>query len=356
MGDVTKYTPENVLREDPYNMAGGIYDFIKDLNDAMEITIDYEQEFDDVIICGMGGSAISGDILVDCMFNLSKYPVIVQRFPELPAWVDERTLVVVASYSGNTRETLALYDEVHEKGIGMVIITAGGRLLERAESDGHCILKMKAGLQPRCATGYSLGLMFALIDHVGDTSFRTLVERLTPKLDKFRDELASNRSVAWEVARRINERTPIIYSTVELSSSALRWKTQINENSKMMAFSGLMPEFNYNDVSGWSAGSVRESCVPLFLCEENMPKVRKKAMYAAIDVLKSYDLEPMVVKIRGRSVVEKVLRAVMIGDYVSLYLAYLKGVDPSEVASIAELKVRLADLLPYSKAWTRKKK
>ena len=133
-----------------------------------------------------------------------------------------------------------------------------------------------------------------------------------------------------EVARRINNRTPIIYSTVELSSSALRWKTQINENSKMMAFSGLMPEFNYNDVSGWSEGSVRESCVPLFICEEKMSSVRRKAMYAAIEVLKTYGMEPMVVKIRGRTIVEKVLRAIMIGDYVSLYLAYINEVTPAK--------------------------
>jgi len=351
-----KYTPENVLKADPYNMSGGIYDFIDDLNNAMETPIDYEQDFENVIICGMGGSAISGDILVDCMYSESVYPVVVQRFPELPKWVNEKTLVIMASYSGNTRETLALYDEVAEKGYKMVIITSGGRLLDRAEADGHYILEMKSGIQPRCATGYSLGLMFALIDHVGDTSFRSMVKRLTPKLKKFRDELASNRSMAWEVARRINNRTPIIYSTVELSSSALRWKTQINENSKMMAFSGLMPEFNYNDISGWSEGAVRESCVPLFICEERMPKVRKKAIYAAIDVLKTYGLESMVVKIRGRTTVEKLLRAVMIGDYVSLYLAYINEVDPSEVASIAELKVRLADLLPYSKAWSKKKK
>lgn len=351
-----KYTPENVLKEDPYNMAGDIYDFIDDLNSAMETPIEYEQEFDDVIICGMGGSAISGDVLADCMFGSSKYPVTVQRFPELPEWVDERTLIIMASYSGNTRETLALYDEVNKKGYRMVAITAGGRLLERATSDENYILKMKEGIQPRCATGYSLGLMFALMDQIGDTSLQTMVKRQTPKLKKFRDELASNRSMAWEVARRIDGRTPIIYSTVELSSTATRWKSQINENSKMMAFSGLMPEFNYNDVSGWSAGSVRESCVPLFLCEEKMPKVRKKAMYAAIDVLKTYDTEPMVVRIRGRSVVEKLLRSIMIGDYVSLYLAYLNGVDPSEVASISELKTRLADLLPYPKAWSKKKK
>ena len=84
MGDVTKYTPENVLREDPYNMAGGIYDFIKDLNNAMETPIEYEQEFDDIIVCGMGGSAISGDILADCVYPFSEYPISVQRFPELP--------------------------------------------------------------------------------------------------------------------------------------------------------------------------------------------------------------------------------------------------------------------------------
>lgn len=350
-----KYTPERVLEIDPENMAGGIFDFIDDLNHAMEIPIEIDPKFNKIIICGMGGSAISGDMLADCMYSESDYPTTVQRFPELPKWVNEDTLIIIASYSGNTRETLALYDQVLEKELKMTIITAGGTLQERAENDGFQILKMKSGLQPRCATGYSLGLMFNLMDKVAGTSFKDQIQKLTPKLKKFRDELSSNQSLAWEIARRIGGRTPVTYSTSEIASSAVRWKTQINENSKMMAFFGLVPEFNHNDVSGWSEGAVRESCIPIFLYEEKMPKIKKKAINAAIDTIKSYDVEPMIVKIRGRSTLEKVLRSTMIGDYVSLYLAFLKGIDPSEVASISELKKRLADLLPYGKARTRKR-
>ncbi|HKM14168.1 MAG TPA: bifunctional phosphoglucose/phosphomannose isomerase [Candidatus Methanomethylophilaceae archaeon] len=350
-----KYTPEYVLDADPDNMAGGIYNFLDDLSDAMETPIDIKPKFDKILICGMGGSAISGDILADCMYSYSNLPISIQRFPELPEWVNKNTFVIIASYSGNTRETLALYEDAIERDLKTTIITAGGHLMEKAENDGHYILKMVPGLQPRCATGYSLGLLFNLIDHIGKTNFKEQVGKLMPKLEKFRDELASNKSLAWEIARRINGRTPVIYSTPEMASSAIRWKTQINENSKMMAFSGLMPEFNHNDVSGWSEGAVRDSCVPIFLYEEKMSKVKKKAMDAAIDVLKSYDVEPMIVKIRGRSTTEKLLRSVMIGDYVSLYLAYINGVDPSKVAAISELKVRLADILPYTKSRAGKK-
>ena len=342
-----KYTPKDVLDADPYNMAEGIYNFIDDLNKAMEISIDINPKFDKILICGMGGSAIGGDVLAGCMYSYSDHPVFIQRFPELPEWVNKDTLIIIASYSGDTRETLALYEDAIEKDLKTTVITSGGRLMERAESDGHYILKMMPGLQPRCAIGYSLGLLFNLMDHIGETDFKEKIDRLNPKLKKFRDELASNKSISWEIARRIKGRTPIIHSTPEMASSAIRWKTQINENSKMMSFSGLMPEFSHNDISGWSEGSVRELCVPIFIYEEKMSKVKKKAMDAAIDVLKSYDVEPMIVKIRGRSITEKLLRSIMIGDYVSLYLAYMNEVDPSEVASIAELKVRLADLLPY---------
>lgn len=351
-----KYTPENVLDADPDNMAEGIYNFIDDLNNAMNVTIDISPKFDKILICGMGGSAISGDILAGCMYSHSNHPVFIQRFPELPEWVNKDTFVIIASYSGNTRETLALYEDAMDRGLKTTIIAAGGRLTERAKDDEQYILKMIPGLQPRCATGYSLGLMFKLMDGIGETNFKDQMNKLTPNLNRFRDELASNKSIAWEIARRIKGRTPIIYSTPEMASSAIRWKTQINENSKMMAFSGLMPEFSHNDISGWSEGSIRVLCVPIFLYEEKMSKVKKKAMDAAIDVLKSYGLEPMIVKIRGRSITEKLLRSIMIGDYVSLYLAYINEVDPSEVASIAELKVRLADILPYVKARARTKK
>lgn len=350
-----KYTPRDVLDADPDNMAEGIYNFIDDLNNAMEVSIDINPTFDKILICGMGGSAISGDILAGCMYSYSDHPVFIQRFPELPEWVNKDTFIIIASYSGNTRETLALYDDAVERDLKTTVITAGGRLMERAENDDHYVMKMIPGLQPRCATGYSLGLLFKLTDHIGETNFEEQVSKLTPKLKRFRDELASNKSIAWEIARRIKGRTPIIYSTPEMASSAVRWKTQINENSKMMSFSGLMPEFSHNDISGWSAGSVRDLCVPIFLYEEKMSRVKKKAMDAAIDVLKSYNVEPMMVKIRGRSITEKLLRSIMIGDYVSLYLAYINEVDPSEVASIAELKLRLADLLPYVKSKARSK-
>ncbi|MGI5965271.1 MAG: bifunctional phosphoglucose/phosphomannose isomerase [Candidatus Methanomethylophilaceae archaeon] len=351
-----KYTPESVIRNDPENMAGGIYNFIDDLNTAMNVDVDFKASFKNILVCGMGGSAISGDMLADCAASIADYPIRVQRFPEIPKWVNKDTLCVVTSYSGNTRETLALYDYAKEKNFQTVVIAAGGTLMEKAEEDGVYTLKMIPGIQPRCATGYSLGLMFSLLDSLGQPAFGDLTKKIIPKLRKFRDSLASNRSVAWEIARKINGRTPIIYSSSTIGSVATRWKTQINENSKMIAFSGSVPEFNHNEVSGWSEGAVRDSCVPIFLYEEKSGKFKKRLMDASISTIRSYGVEPIVVDVRGRTVVEKVLRATLIGDYVSLYLAYINGVDPSEVASIKELKLRLGDILGSLKVKSTKTK
>lgn len=344
-----KHTATSVLKKDPSDISGDIYAFLDNLEDSINVPLILDFKFKFILFCGMGGSAIGGDIISDCVADSARYPIKIQRFPDIPEWVNEDTLVVISSYSGNTKETLSMYEQATAKNAQIIVLSSGGEISERAKAKGDLIIKITPGLQPRCALGYTLGIMINVMDALGDPSTKIAVQKSIPKLRTLRDELSSDISIAWEVARRIDGRVPIIYSTTDIASSALRWKSQMNENSKMMAFSGSIPEFSHNEISGWSEGEVREKCMPIFLYEERMNRYKRNAINASIDTLRSYGVEPLVLKIRGKSVTEKIIRSVMIGDYVSLYLAYISGVDPSTVASIDEFKSRLTKLLAVRK-------
>ncbi|MGE4577554.1 MAG: bifunctional phosphoglucose/phosphomannose isomerase [Candidatus Methanomethylophilaceae archaeon] len=340
-----KYTATSVLKKDPSDIAGDIYAFLDNLEDSMKVPLRIDFKFKAILFCGMGGSAIAGDIISDCVADSAKCPIKIQRFPDIPKWVDKDVLVIISSYSGNTKETLSMYEQASAKNAQIIVLSSGGEILERAKENKDFIIKVTPGLQPRCALGYTLGIMINIMDALGDPTSRIAIQKSLPKLKALRDELSSDISIAWEVARRIDSKVPIIYSTTDIASSALRWKSQMNENSKMMAFSGSIPEFSHNEISGWSEGGVRDKCMPIFLYEERMNKYKRNAINASIGALRSYGVEPMVLKIRGRNITEKIIRSVMIGDYVSLYLAYISGVDPSSVASIDEFKSRLTKLL-----------
>jgi glucose/mannose-6-phosphate isomerase len=327
---------------DPNNMAREIYDFLENLETAVTAELSMEAKFDRIMICGMGGSAIGGDIIADCVYDTMDIPITVQRFPVIPRWVNTSTLVIVSSYSGNTKETILMYEAAIKRGCKVIVITSGGQILEKAKANNNDLIVLPSGIQPRSALGYILGYMANVIETVGGPACKTEMSKILPKLIKFRAKLISEKGVARTVAKRLYGKAPIIYSTVGISSSAMRWKTQINENSKMIAFSGMLPEFNHNEIAGWiNRGDTRDECVIVILYEENADKIIRKMTDAAISTLKSHGMEPEVIKIRGKKVMERCLRATMFGDYVSLYLAYMQGVDPSEVETIKKLKIRL---------------
>jgi len=343
---------------DPNDMHREIYAFVDNLSEAVEGDLDIKADFDRIVICGMGGSAIGGDVIADSLYPTMNFPITVQRFPALPRWVNGSTLVIVSSHSGNTKETLSMYDQAVQRGSTVVVITSGGKLLEKARGDGKCIVEIPAGIQPRSALGHILGSMANIIETVGGPRCKTDIKKLIPKLLKFRSKLESDRSVARTAAKDIFGKAPVIYSTSGIPSAAIRWKTQINENSKMMAFAGSIPEFNHNEVAGWSEGGARNRCILVFLYEENANRTVRKLSDAAIKAVVSYGIRPKVIKIRGRTILERCLRACMFGDYVSLYLAYLRGVDPSEVKTIKDFKLRLEEPTRRKqgiKSWKSKK-
>ncbi len=337
-------------------MSHEIYNFVENLRVAIEKPIKVCADFNRIMICGMGGSAIGGDIIKDCVIRESRYPITVQRFPELPKWVDNRTLLIISSYSGNTSETLSMYHQAVEKECPIVIMTSGGELERIGTENGEEIVKMEQGFQPRSALGLNLGYLASIVDATCGTSCVNEIKRLLPELYRLRDRLSGDKSEAWKIAQEVNGRIPIIYSTAGIYSSAIRWKSQINENSKMMAFAGSVPEFNHNEIAGWSEGDLRSRCVPIFLYESSAARPIKKMADASITTMKKYGQDVKVVRIRGKTPLARTLRAIMIGDYVSLYLAHLQGVDPMDIKSINEFKSRLNTLLSSVKGVGRTKK
>ena len=327
------------------SMSSEVYNFVDDLESSMKEKIKIKANFDRIMICGMGGSAIGGDIIRDCIIRDARYPITVQRFPEIPKWVNERTFMIISSYSGNTKETLSMYAQAMERGCPMIILTSGGELEKMGMKNGHKVIKMAPGFQPRSALGLNLGYLAGIVDSLCDTKCREEIRKLLPTLRKIRDKFCTDANDAKRIARAIHGKIPIIYSTSGIYASAIRWKSQINENSKMMAFAGSVPEFNHNEISGWSEGELRVRCVPIFLYESNAPKTVKKMADASISLMKKYGQDVKVIRIRGRTPLERSMRSIMTGDYVSLYLAELKGVDPMDIQSINEFKRRLSAIM-----------
>lgn len=348
--------PEGDHTYEHSSMANEIYNFVDNLRTAVESPIIIDANFNRIMICGMGGSAIGGDIIRDCVFREVKYPITVQRFPELPKWVDSKTFIIISSYSGSTSETISMYTQAVEKGCRIVILTSGGELEKFGIKRGDLVIKMEGGFQPRSALGLSLGHLATIIDAACGTNCVQEIKKFLPTLYKLRDRLSGDKSEAWKIAVSINGRIPIIYSTAGIYASAIRWKSQINENSKMMAFAGSVPEFNHNEIAGWSEGELRSRCVPIFLYESSAARAIRRMADASMASLKKYGQDVQTVRIRGKTPLQRTLRAVMIGDYVSLYLAYLQGVDPMDIKSINEFKSRLNKVVSGVKHPVKSKK
>jgi glucose/mannose-6-phosphate isomerase len=344
-------SPKNMQYSESKEMIQEVDRFVDDLSRAVRTKIKVPGEFNKMVFCGMGASAMSGDIIADAVLTTWDIPIQVIRSTNIPRWADELTLVVISSYSGNTKETLMMYDQTKARGCKMIVITAGGELKERCLRDGIKPIGMPQNVQPRSASGYPVGYLANIIEAAGGPKIRTELAKMISVLRKYRGSIwtRSEESPAREIAKQLFGVVPAIYATGSLSSAAIRWKNQINENSKMIAFNGAIPEMNHNEIVGWFECTRRSACKPVFLCEDVEHEDISKMMHESIDVLTDSGVDPLVITIEGKTPLERSLKAVMLGDYVSLFLAAMNGVDPMEVNSIKTFKQKFAALLNLRK-------
>jgi len=302
----------------------------------------------EIVLSGMGGSAIAADILRSIAAPGSRKPVHVVRGYDLPAFVGDASLVVACSHSGNTEEPLSTYEQALARGARTVVVTKGGRLLELAQAAGAPAIVYEYDGAPRSAIGHQLMALLAIGERVGLLGAQSgAVAEAVALLRAQRDELGSTipatNNPAKQLAVRLFGRLPVVVGAGPLAVAAYRWKTQLNENSKTWALFEEAPEVGHNTIVGFGLPEaiVRQLHV-VFLSHGALPPRLLVHYDATAEALNDAGVASERVDARGASTLAQIFTGAYFGDWVSFHLAMLNGVDPSPVAPIEKLKRRLA--------------
>ncbi len=290
-------------------------------------------------VCGMGGSAIGGDLAAVAFGSRLSRPLDTVRSYELPSSALPDRAVLCSSYSGDTEETIACYEAAEALGARRIVATTGGELATAARRDGVPVIGLPAGFEPRAAVGYLFTVAAEVAALVGAApGLRTEIDSSAAHLREASDSLAQ---LAAGLAERLEGSIPVIYGADVTVPVAVRWKTQINENAKLPAFAGELPEADHNEIAGWGGAGESGRLSAVFLEDRDQhPRVRQRFELTA-KLVEADATAVARVETEGESRTERLLWAVMLGDLVSLHLAARRGVDPSPVEAIERLKDQL---------------
>lgn len=317
--------------------------------DDLEASLDYDPgetfDCDNIILCGVGGSAVSGDFAADCCFTESVKPIRLSKYPDLPRWVGSRTLAIVSSYSGNTVETMEMYRQAKERGCIVVAVTSGGLLRVAAEGAGDKLVLLPEGMHPRHAIGFMIGYTLAVIHAAGGPDLSGRIKEFIPALKLFRDEVAlPSGCLARQLAADLAGKVPVICSDSSMRSVAFRWKTQINENSKFVAFCDSVPSFNRGSLATWCE-TIRDNYLLILLVGTDDSMCNNTSyLEAAASTLRESEAPVKVIRLGGDSTLENMFRAIILGDYMSIYMAERRGIDAAEVRPVMQMKAKLSNL------------
>jgi len=339
---------------DPQGMKDAVYNFADDINKASKIgkKIRLNKKYNNIhniIVVGMGGSAIGGDINKMLLKNDLSIPLIVSRNYFIPKWANKHSLVVVSSYSGGTEETLSAFKDALSKECQIYGITTGGILSKKLSSNDLDFILIPSGLQPRAALAYSFVPMLYLFLHLGliKIDLNNNLMNSIKLLKSVRDDYSLNdqKNPTWVLSNKIFDTIPIIYGETDNTSIvALRWSNQLSENSKMLAFCNEIPEFNHNEIVGWENNpKLIEKLSIIWLTDESDHErisIRQKISNRILETIVKNQFE---ISLHGATRFERLLHLIHFGDWVSLWCAYLHGTDPSPVEKILRLKEELID-------------
>jgi glucose/mannose-6-phosphate isomerase len=345
--------PDKLKSVDPGSMCSLIELFPEQIQAASKIRPDLElpdaRSAGMIVVAGLGGSAIGGDLATSIAGAALKIPLIVNRDYDLPGFVNSSSLVIACSYSGNTEETLSAYQQARRVGASIVCLTSGGKLQSLATADGSPVLSLPGGLPPRAALGYSLiALMVALQDmkvipDVGE-SIREAIELLIRLKGRYGTWSPESTNPAKILAKSLSGKIVAIYgSSAIMETVAFRWRSQIEENAKNLALHHALPEMNHNELVGWMYPEevLRHIGVVLLRDKGDHAQVQRRFdLTRGIIARKAGALHE--IWSEGNSLLARVLSSLYLGDFVSLYMAYLNNTDPTPVEVIDYLKKELA--------------
>lgn len=294
--------------------------------------------FDSIVVAGMGGSALPGNLLRTFAEELDiKLPIIVHRNYGLPPALKlTRALVIIISYSGNTEEALSVYDEAHKSGLAVAAITTGGKLGERAKADGHPLILVRAVLPPRLAMGYQFSALVAFLANAG------IIKSQTSTMDALEKSLRPTKILddAKKLLPSIEDKTPLIYASQKYGVLAHILKTQFNENAKIHAFANTFPELNHNELEGYGDSNSSQFVV-LFLKSPNDKIQIQKRMELTAQIIEKQGFAVHTIDIKGENIYNEIFNTTLFGFWLSYYLAINKNIDPTPVQIIEDFKKKL---------------
>jgi len=298
-----------------------------------------------MVVAGMGGSAVGGSLARAILGDHAVRPILAARSYGLPAWTTPDTTVLCASYSGDTEETVACYEAAGMLGATRVVMTTGGELAEAARRDGVPVIPAAGGFQPRAAVGYATVAALEVAAACGagprmGSEIDVAAEHLEALVEEWGPDSPED-SLAKSIARRLNGTIPLIAGAGLTTPIGYRWKTQINENAKVHAFTHELPELDHNEIVGWGGVEGLGPLTQVFLDDSDTHPRTKARIELTTKLICDAAQDIIRVESRGSTTAERVFSLVLLGDLVSLYLAILRGVDPGPVDVLDRLKDEL---------------
>ncbi len=300
----------------------------------------YSNEIKNVVVSGLGGSGIGANLTAEIAAGKLKVPFIINKDYHLPAFVNENTLFMASSYSGNTEETISALNLALRKKANIVVVTSGGRALETAKKKNLNHIIIPEGYPPRACLGYSFVQQLYVLKHAGliDKSFESQLQKAIDLLEKEQENI---KKEAKSVAKKLFNKIPIIYATSDNESIAVRFRQQINENSKMLCWHHVVPEMNHNELVGWRKKSSDWAVV--YLRNESDFERNQKRIEINKSVIKKYASIIVEIWSKGASKSERSLYLIHLTDWISFYLSEMNKVDVTEVKVIDHLKKALTE-------------
>ena len=323
-----------------------IANFPKQLEEAIEIgratKLNFNGKvFSSVVVSGLGGSGIGGTIVSEIVSEEATTPIIVNKDYFLPAFVNENTLVIISSYSGNTEETLNAMQQALERKATVACISSGGKVIEIAKEKNLQSIIIPGGMPPRSCLGYSLTQLFFVLNAAGiiSNSFEKELEKSVALLNK---EEARIQKLALRVAKKLYKKTPVIYSANGFEGVSIRFRQQVNENAKMLCWHNVIPEMNHNELVGW-VDKNKKLGVVIFRNDSDYSRTQSRIENNKA-VIASCTSTIIELVSKGKSKLENSIYLIHLGDWISLYMAQLRKVDATEVNVIDRLKGALSKI------------
>jgi len=347
---------ENLIKKlDPEGMLQSINDLPDQIESAWKdlqslIIPAHYLKCNKVLILGMGGSAIGGELVSTLALNYSRAPIFVQRDYGLPSFVDSNTLVIAVSYSGNTEETLDAFEKAGEKSAKLITISTGGKIGVLSSKYRAPIFKINYGAQPRAALGYLFTALLYILNKLdlyalGENEISESVHVLRQYQKIIGLQSPTSQNPAKKLAQKLSDKIPLIMGAGPMSTVARRWKTQINENSKELAIYEVFPELCHNVIVGLDFPKKLSDKIFLISLDSEFDHPRNRLRQSIVQQIfrkKGIGFEVVNMEKPGSPLIE-MLEMIMLGDYVSFYLAMINEIDPTPVEMIKFLKDKLAE-------------